>query len=69
MTKSFRPSCLRTSDKASNLLSFATSRPTKFESSVREMMNEQVDPTMVAEATIGQLSLSQLSLLLMQPNR
>jgi hypothetical protein len=61
MTRSFRPSCLRTSDRASNLLSFATRRPTKPESSVREIIKEHVDPTTVAEATMGQLFLGQLA--------
>ena len=55
MNSSFRPSCLSTSDRASNRLSFATSRCTKFDSRVRETTNEQTDPATVAEATIGQL--------------
>lgn len=60
ITKSFKPSCFKTRDSASYLLSFATSRLTKLERSVRETMNEHVDPTIVAEATIGQLSWCQL---------
>lgn len=60
ITKSFRPSCFKTRDNASYLLSFATSRLTKLERSVRETMKEHVDPTIVAEATIGQLSWCQL---------
>ena len=59
MTRSFRPSCFKTRERASNLLSFATSRFTKLERSVRETMKEHVDPTIVAEATIGHLSSSQ----------
>ena len=55
MNRSFRPSCLSTSDRASNRLSFATIRCTKFDSRVRETTNEQIDPATVAEATIGQL--------------
>ena len=55
MNSSFRPSCFSTSDRASNRLSFATSRCTKFDSRVRETTNEQTDPATVAEATIGQL--------------
>lgn len=59
ITRSLRPSCLRTRDNASNLLSCATMRLTKFESSVLETIKEQVEPTTVAEATIGQLYWSQ----------
>lgn len=62
MTKSLRPSCSKTRDKASNLRSFATMLLTKLESSVRETMKEHVDPTTVADATMGQLLHSQLSI-------
>ena len=55
MNSSFSPSYLSTSDRASNRLSFATIRCTKFDSKVRETTNEHSDPAMVAEATIGQL--------------
>jgi len=55
MTKSLRPSCFKTSDSASNLRSFATILFTKLESNVRDTMKEHVDPTIVADATIGQL--------------
>lgn len=62
MTKSLRPSCCKTRESASNRRSFATIRLTKLESSVRETTKEHVDPTTVAEATIGQLVSSQLLL-------
>lgn len=57
--KSLRPSCFKTSDSASNLRSFATKPLTKLENNVRETMKEHVDPTTVADATMGQLSLGQ----------
>lgn len=53
---SLRPSCFRTRERASNLVSFSTSRCTNLESSVRERRKEQRDPTMVADATMNQLS-------------
>lgn len=62
MTKSLSPSCFSTEESASNRRSFATIRWTKLESNVRETTKEHVDPTMVAEATIGQLSPSQVSI-------
>ncbi len=70
ITRSLRPSCLRTEDNASNLRSFATMRFTKLESSVRETMKEHVDPTTVAEATMGQLRqrLASLSYIAKQVN-
>ena len=62
MTRSLSPSCFKTRDSASKRRSCATMRLTNFESRVRETMKEQVDPTMVADATMGQLSCSQLKM-------
>ena len=56
MTRSFRPSCLRTNDRAWNRLSLAIRRLTNFERRVLERIKEQVDPTTVALATIGHLN-------------
>lgn len=56
MHRSFKPSCLSTKDSAANLLSFATSRWTKFVSKVLETMKEHVDPITVAVAAMNQLS-------------
>ena len=56
MHRSLRPSCFKTNDSASNLVSLATSRCTKFEKSDREAMKEHVDPTTVAVATMNHLN-------------
>ena len=56
MHRSLRPSCFKTNDSASNLVSFATSRCTKFERSDLEAMKEHVDPAMVAVATMNHLN-------------
>lgn len=61
ITNNFRPSCFRTSDKASNLRSLATMPLTYLESNVRDTIKEHVDPIIVADATIGQLIGCQLS--------
>ena len=61
MTRSLRPSCFKTRESASNLRSFATMRLTNVESSVRETIKEHVEPTIVADATMGQLCFGQSS--------
>ena len=48
MQRSFSPSYLSVSDSAANLLSRSIKRLTNLESTVRETMNEAVDPTTVA---------------------
>ena len=53
--RSFKPSCFSTRERAANLLSFATSRLTKLESTVLETMKEHVDPTTVAVAAMNHL--------------
>lgn len=53
MHKSFRPSCFNTKDKALNLVSFATSRCTKFDRTVLDTTKEHVDPTIVAVAAMN----------------
>lgn len=49
------PSCFKTEEKASNRLSWATSRCTYPEKIVRDVMKEQVDPATVAVAMINHL--------------
>ena len=56
MHRSLRPSCFKTNDSASNLVSFATSRCTKFERSDLEVRKEHADPATVALATINHLN-------------
>ena len=56
MHSSLRPSCFKTNDSASNLVSLATSRCTKFESSDLEARKEQVLPATVAVATMNHLN-------------
>lgn len=48
MQRSFSPSYFSVSDSAANLLSRSIRRLTNLESTVRETMNEAVDPTTVA---------------------
>ena len=55
MTRSLRPSCLRTRESAAKRLSLATRRLTKLDRIVRETIKEHNDPAMVAEAIINQL--------------
>lgn len=55
MMSSFTPSCFNTEEKAWNRLSLATSRCTKPEKIVRDVMKEHVDPATVAVAMISQL--------------
>ena len=55
MTNSFRPSCLRTRERAAKRLFLATRRLTYFERIVRETMKEQSEPMMFAVATMNQL--------------
>ena len=55
MHKSLRPSCFNTRDKAANLVSFATSRCTKFDSTVLDTTKEHVEPMIVAVAAINHL--------------
>ena len=61
MHNSLRPSCFKTRASASNLLSLATSRLTKLDKRVLEVMKEHKDPTMLAVATMNQLHESQQS--------
>lgn len=53
MHKSLRPSCFNTRDKALNLVSFAASRCTKVDRTVRDTTNEHVEPMIVAVAAIN----------------
>ena len=56
MQRSFRPSCLRTRERAAKRASSATRRFTKFERMVRETKNEQREPAIVPAATMNHLS-------------
>ena len=55
IVKSFRPSCFRTSERAANWLLSATKLLTYFKRIVRDTTKEQVDPTILALATMNQL--------------
>ena len=60
ITRSFSPSCLRTSERAAKRESFATRRLTNWDRRVRERRKEHKEPTIVAEAPMNQLVSEQI---------